>query len=86
MNRQRLQTAGAVITLAMLGAGCAPFATYPPIEVTAGMAQPVYEPFPTLMARAIEYTRTEFCDESQELDGLDIALHEERAYILTESR
>ncbi len=39
-----------------------------------------------LIATVIDRTIGLRSEESQELDGLDIALHEERAYILTESR
>jgi hypothetical protein len=41
---------------ALVAAGCAPYATYPPIEVTSGLAGPTMEPFPALMAQAIQAT------------------------------
>lgn len=44
----------------VLLAGCAPYATYPPIDGTSGINQPHFEPVPTIMANAIRYTHTRF--------------------------
>ncbi len=42
-----------------VAAGCAPWATYPPIEHTAKLVNPTFEPMPTLMARALLYVHDE---------------------------
>ena len=39
----------------MLTTGCAPTATYPPVEGSFGLNTPTYEPVPTIMADAIRY-------------------------------
>ena len=55
LNQRRAFAAAALGICAgsSLLAGCAPWATYPPVETTADLAQPTYEPFPTLMALAV---------------------------------
>ena len=53
---------GAMILLS----ACAPSATYPPVETTARLAKPTYEPVPTVMATAIKYVR-ENCTPGQDL-------------------
>ena len=40
-------------------AGCAPWATYPPVEHTAKLVNPSFEPMPTLMAKAITFVHDE---------------------------
>lgn len=40
-------------------AGCAPWATYPPVEHTSKLVNPTFEPMPELMSRAIMYVHDE---------------------------
>jgi hypothetical protein len=51
-------------TVALIAAGCAPYATFPPVEVDAAsrMSRATFEPFPTLMAEAIRYTHDQYGD------------------------
>ena len=51
--------------------GCSPWATYPPVETRAAqaLASPTFEPVPTLMAMAIEYTLAEY------LPGKDLPIN-----------
>jgi hypothetical protein len=46
----------ALLALALAAAGCAPYATFPPIEVTGGLTSPTTEPFPALMIESIRHT------------------------------
>ena len=47
--------------IALLFAGCSPWATYPPVEVkpAQAMTSETFEPLPTVMALAIDYARAE---------------------------
>jgi hypothetical protein len=45
-----------MIVAALAAGGCAPYATFPPIEVTGGLTAPTAEPFPVLMVEAIRHT------------------------------
>ena len=64
-------------TLALLGAalsaaaGCSPWSTYPPVEVSAAqkLTRPTFEPVPTVMATAIRYARSTY------LEGREVAIN-----------
>jgi len=49
-------------SLMPFASGCAPFATYPPVEGSLGIDNPQYEPVPSIMADAIWYTHQRFGD------------------------
>ncbi len=49
-----------MVCIGVLLAGCAPWATYPPVEHTEGLARPAYEPVPTLMAKAITFAHDRY--------------------------
>lgn len=51
----RAAACSAVIATLITITGCAPWASYPPVETTASLARPSFEPFPTLMGRAAAY-------------------------------
>ena len=57
-----LKSTGAVICLISLIAagGCASYATYPPVEMTGKLANPSYEPLPTLMTEAIRFAHDHY--------------------------
>lgn len=40
--------------------GCAPSATYPPVETTAKLAKPTFEPVPTVLATAIRFVQENY--------------------------
>ena len=50
---------GLAVLVLTLG-GCSPWATYPPVEHTQGLARPVYEPIPTLMAKSITFAHDRY--------------------------
>lgn len=47
-------------TLTLTFGGCSPWATYPPVEHTQGLARPAYEPIPTLMAKSIAFAHDRY--------------------------
>jgi hypothetical protein len=49
---------GVALTIAL--SACAPSATYPPVETTAKLTKPTFEPMPTVMAAAIKFTRENY--------------------------
>lgn len=51
----RLMLIPGAAAMALLATGCAPWATYPPVEHTARLVDPAFEPMPTLMADAVRY-------------------------------
>jgi hypothetical protein len=58
----RLRIAAMMMAVALTTVGCAPYATYPPIEVDVArdMTSPTFEPIPTLMVEAIRYTHENY--------------------------
>ena len=46
--------------IALLASGCAPMATYPPVEHTRALSRPAYEPIPTLMAESFRYAHERY--------------------------
>lgn len=53
-----------VASLALIGTGlitgCAPWATYPPVEHTSKLVNPTFEPMPTLMAETVRYAHDHY--------------------------
>jgi hypothetical protein len=62
----RHSTIAAIAGAMILLCACAPSATYPPVETTAKLAKPTFEPIPTVMATAIKYVR-DYCTPGQDL-------------------
>lgn len=60
MTGRHRWTLPAIAAAALLAGGCAPWASYPPLETASEMASPELEPFPTLMAEAIWYGNLEY--------------------------
>lgn len=62
-----------VLSLAVLVgvAGCAPWATYPPVETSAAakVSKPTYEPVPTVIAAAVRHMR------DRHMGGEDVAIN-----------
>ncbi len=54
------------IVLGAALSGCAPLATYPPIEEGGKLTTPLMEPFPSLMAEGIWFTHSTYGDTSAE--------------------
>ena len=52
----------ALAAISLVFAGCSPWATYPPVEVkpAQAMTRETFEPLPTVMGLAIDYTRNEY--------------------------
>lgn len=57
MSRRITISASLVLVAVGLTAGCAPWATYPPIEHTSKLINPNFEPMPSLMADAVRYAK-----------------------------
>ncbi len=47
-------------------AGCAPSATYPPIQGMVELSGPMIEPIPTLMTESIRYAQSRYGDGPEE--------------------
>ena len=60
MPRRHALSASLVLVAAGLTAGCAPWATYPPVEHTSKLVNPTFEPIPTLMAGAVQYSHEHY--------------------------
>jgi hypothetical protein len=58
--------AALTLGVAVVTAGCSPWATYPPIEtpLATKLSKPTFEPVPTVMAEAIKHARTEFIKDA----------------------
>ena len=46
-------------------AGCAPFATYPPVQGMVELSGPTIEPIPTLMTESIRYAQSRYGDGAE---------------------
>ena len=46
-----------ITLIAFMLAGCAPYASYPPIENTAAVTDPTFEPVPTVITKSIEWAQ-----------------------------
>lgn len=62
-------TLAAVGGLILLLNACAPSATYPPVETTAKLAKPTFEPVPTVLATAIRFVQENYTK------GQDLAIN-----------
>ena len=60
-----MRLASIAFTVFML-AGCAPYASYPPIENTAAVTDPTFEPVPTVITTAIEWARARESSSNEE--------------------
>lgn len=56
----RLKLLAASGGLAIVLAACAPSSTYPPVETTARLTKPTFEPVPTVIATAIRYAQQNY--------------------------
>ena len=69
-------------------AGCSPYASYPPVENTAAVTDPTFEPVPTVIATALEWARVRESGSTAD-DALNFTLpagSAERAYEKIEDR
>ena len=55
-----------ITLIAFMLAGCAPYASYPPIENTAAVTDPTFEPVPTVITTAIEWARARESSSNEE--------------------
>jgi len=66
MSNRRWMPVGAWSVLAAATiAGCAPFATYPPVEGSTAINNPSYEPVPSIIADAVRYTHNRYGDDRE---------------------
>jgi len=59
-RRRRFAFASAACAALLAVGGCAPFATYPPVEGSVGIDNPTFAPVPTIIADAVEYVHTRY--------------------------
>jgi hypothetical protein len=65
-SRKTMKAIASAAGLMILLNACAPQATYPPVETTAKLARPTFEPVPTVLAVAIRYVQ-ENCTKDMDL-------------------
>ena len=63
-SRKTMKAIASAAGLMILLNACAPQATYPPVETTANLAKPTFEPVPTVMAVAIRYVQENCAKET----------------------
>ena len=51
--------------MGLVVAGCAPFATYPPVQGMVELSGPTIEPIPTLMTESIRYAQRRYGDGTE---------------------
>jgi len=60
MRRNTVATTALLIAVTIVAVGCAPWATYPPVEHTSKLVNPQFEPIPKLMAESLRYVHEEY--------------------------